>query len=138
MEQIMSIKTEETSNDIKDGVYGPKGLEELAGHGCYVSPDKLTDVFDDPDDIDYVDEDVYDVYEVDDSEDFRDRVTDRLMNCDCEEQVEVVDSYIVIDEDSKEPMLNTIFMCAGCGNQVRVEALVCGIYDIDIYGTKRE
>ena len=134
----MSIKTEETPNDIKDRVYGPEELNMFTKHGCYVNPDKRTDVFDDPDDIDYVAEDVYDVYEVDDSEDFCDRVTDRLMNCDCEEQVEVVDSYIVPDEDSKEPMLNTIFMCAGCGNQVRVEASVCDIYDIDIYGTKRE
>ena len=134
----MSIKTEETSDDIKDRVYGPEELKAFAEHGCYVSPDKRVDVFDDSDDIDYVVEDVYDVYEVDDSEDFRDRVTDRLMNCDCEEQVEVVDSYIVIDEDSKEPMLNTIFMCAGCGNQVRVEASVCDIYDIDIHGTRRE
>lgn len=134
----MSIETEETSNRIEDGVYGPEGLNVLAEHGCYVSPDKCTDVFDDPDDDEYVIEDVYDIYEVDDSEDFRDRVTDRLMNCDCEEQVEVVDSYIVIDEDSKDPMLNTIFMCAGCGHQVRVEATVCDIYDIDIKGTKRE
>lgn len=133
----MSTNTE-ASNRIKDGVYGPSALDVFAENGCYVSPDRRTDVFDDPDDIDYVVEDVYDVYEVDDSEDFRDRVTDRLMNCDCEEQVEVVDSYIVIDEDSKEPTLNTIFMCAGCGNQVRVEAPVCDIYDIDIYGTKRE
>lgn len=131
----MSIKTE-ASNRIKDdGVYGPSSLDVFAEHSCYVSPDKLAEAYEDEDE--YIVGD-YDVYEIDDIEDACDRVTDRLMNCDCEEQVEVVDSYIVIDEDSKDPILNTIFMCAGCGNQVRVEAPVRDIYDINIYGTKRE
>lgn len=120
------------SKHIEDGVYGPSSIDVFAENGCYVSPDDIEyidshRVFDDnQDDIEY------------DIEDYRDRVTDRLMNCDCEEQVEVVDSYIMIDEDSGDPMLNTIFMCAGCGNQVRVEATVCDVYDIDINGTKRE
>lgn len=128
----MSTNTE-ASNRIKDGVYGPSALEVFAEHGCYVSPDKLDEPYEDEDE--YIVGD-YDAYEIDDIEDACDRVTDQLMNCDCEEQIEVVDSYIVI-EGSDGPFLNAIFMCAGCGKQVRVEATVCDIYDIDINGTKR-
>lgn len=132
----MSIKNESSNRITDDGVYGPLALDVFAEHSCYVSPDKLAEAYDNDEDEYIVGN--YDTYEIDDIEDVCDRVTDQLMNCDCEEQVEVVDSYIVIDEDSKEPMLNTIFMCSGCGNQVRVEAPICDIYDIDIYGTKRE
>lgn len=148
----MTSKTETTKNEeYKDSVYGPKCLEVFAEHGAFASPDKLTEIYG-PDSIkefcersnvlndaygDILD-DIDDAHEAaEETDTMCVEATDNLMNCDCDEQVEVVDSYIEIDEDSEDPILNTIFMCAGCGRQVRVEAALYGIYDIDTHGTKR-
>lgn len=148
----MTSKTETTkAKEYEDGVYGPKCLEVFAEHGAFASPDKLIEVYG-PDSVEefcessnvlndaYGDvlDDVDGVYEVVEEIDAMSiEATDNLMNCDCDEQIEVVDSYIEIDEDSEVPILNTIFMCAGCGHQVRVEAAAYGFYDIDTHGIER-
>lgn len=57
-------------------------------------------------------------------------IIDSIMDCDCDAEIRVMDSYLFEDPEGPDTRLRIIFVCTGCGKMVSTTGSIDEIADI--------